>query len=251
MTWSPCLNRHLHADHHGLLADIEMAEAADQAHAVELAGLLLEAADEQHLAVGGELLVAAEGGDCLLTIGAGHPGSTRPLWKLGHDAQNRIGNPLARPAGVMPALRLRLTAAGGCASAASGAAAGRTTTWSPRAHEAQQLDGEFLDDVGGLRRRADAPRCSRWVRTASRRSICDSSCLERSINRTPRLEAALAIDGMMDEVGQRKQTEKQHQDLSRRALAPIVHGSTWGVTRAPRSVRLGPERKVHAGVKSR
>src|SRR5581483_101757 len=43
--------RRLHADHHGLLADIEMAEAADQAHAVELAGLLLEAADQQHVAV--------------------------------------------------------------------------------------------------------------------------------------------------------------------------------------------------------
>ena len=46
------LDRHLHADHDGLLADVEVAEAADQAHAVELAGLLLEAADEQHLAIG-------------------------------------------------------------------------------------------------------------------------------------------------------------------------------------------------------
>ena len=50
------VDRHLHADHHGLLADVEVAEAADQAHAVELAGLLLEAADEQHLAVGAKLL---------------------------------------------------------------------------------------------------------------------------------------------------------------------------------------------------
>src|SRR3546814_20961466 len=41
----------LHADHHGLLADVEVAEAADQAHAVHLAGLLLEAADQQHVAV--------------------------------------------------------------------------------------------------------------------------------------------------------------------------------------------------------
>ena len=39
------LQRHLHADDHRLLADIEVAEAADQAHAVELARLLLEAAD--------------------------------------------------------------------------------------------------------------------------------------------------------------------------------------------------------------
>jgi hypothetical protein len=41
----------LHADHDRFLADIEMAEAADQAHAVELARPLLEAADQQHVAV--------------------------------------------------------------------------------------------------------------------------------------------------------------------------------------------------------
>ncbi len=55
------LRGHLDPDHHGLLADIEVAEAADQAHAVELAGLLLEAADQQHLAIGVQVLVAAEG----------------------------------------------------------------------------------------------------------------------------------------------------------------------------------------------
>ena len=54
------LSRHLHADHHGFLADIEMAEPADQAHAVHLAGLLLEPADQQHLAVGLELPLLAE-----------------------------------------------------------------------------------------------------------------------------------------------------------------------------------------------
>ena len=54
------LDRHLHADHHRLLADIEVAEAADQPHAVKLAGLLLEAADQQHVAVGRELLVLVE-----------------------------------------------------------------------------------------------------------------------------------------------------------------------------------------------
>ena len=75
MTWSPSLDRHLHADHDRLLADVEVAEAADQAHAVELAGLLLEAADQQHLAVGDELLLAAEAGDRLLAVGAGHAGA--------------------------------------------------------------------------------------------------------------------------------------------------------------------------------
>ena len=44
------LERHLHADDDGFLADIEMAEAADQPHAVELAGLFLEAPDQQHVA---------------------------------------------------------------------------------------------------------------------------------------------------------------------------------------------------------
>ena len=44
-------------DHHGFLADIEVAEAADQPHAVKLARLLLEAADQQHVAVGPQQLV--------------------------------------------------------------------------------------------------------------------------------------------------------------------------------------------------
>src|SRR5437879_2594912 len=41
----------LHPDHDRLLADVEMAESGDQALAVELTGLLLEAADLQHIAV--------------------------------------------------------------------------------------------------------------------------------------------------------------------------------------------------------
>ena len=45
------LERRLHAHHHGFLADIEVAEAADQAHAVELPRLLLEAADQQHVRI--------------------------------------------------------------------------------------------------------------------------------------------------------------------------------------------------------
>ena len=60
MIWSPRLDRHLHADDDGLLADIEVTEAADIAHAVELPRLLLESADEQHLAIGVELLLATE-----------------------------------------------------------------------------------------------------------------------------------------------------------------------------------------------
>src|SRR5581483_6870890 len=47
-----------HADHDRFLADIEMAEAADQAHAVELAGFFLEPADGEHRAIGGNFVVA-------------------------------------------------------------------------------------------------------------------------------------------------------------------------------------------------
>ncbi len=43
--------RGLEPDGDGFLANIEVAETADQAEAVKLAGALLEAADQQHLAV--------------------------------------------------------------------------------------------------------------------------------------------------------------------------------------------------------
>ena len=39
------------ADHNRFLADIEMAEAADQAHAVKLAGPLFKAADQKHVVI--------------------------------------------------------------------------------------------------------------------------------------------------------------------------------------------------------
>ena len=52
--------RHLHADDDGFLADIEVAEAADRAHAVELAGLFLEAPDQQHVAQRLQLLLFCE-----------------------------------------------------------------------------------------------------------------------------------------------------------------------------------------------
>ena len=45
-------DRHLHADHHRLLTDIEVAEAADRAHAVQLTGFLLKAPDMQHFTIG-------------------------------------------------------------------------------------------------------------------------------------------------------------------------------------------------------
>jgi hypothetical protein len=52
----------LHADRDGFLTDVEVAEAADQAHAVQLAGALLEAADQQHVLVEFQKLVLADEG---------------------------------------------------------------------------------------------------------------------------------------------------------------------------------------------
>src|SRR5207247_2925019 len=51
---------HLHPDDDRLLPDIEVAEAADQAHAVHLAGALLETANQEHPREGLELLLLGE-----------------------------------------------------------------------------------------------------------------------------------------------------------------------------------------------
>ena len=54
------LQRHLHTNDDRFLADVEMAESANQSHAVHLARLLFEAADRQHGLVGGKLLILGE-----------------------------------------------------------------------------------------------------------------------------------------------------------------------------------------------
>ena len=53
-------DRHLHAGDNGLLSDIEVAKAADLSHAVKLARLLLEAADQRHVLIGAPFLFGAE-----------------------------------------------------------------------------------------------------------------------------------------------------------------------------------------------
>ena len=68
----------LHADRDGFLADVEVAEAADQAHAVELARPLLEPADEQHLAIEAEQLRP-----CRSRLVSGRFGRGRRLRTLG------------------------------------------------------------------------------------------------------------------------------------------------------------------------
>jgi 2-oxoglutarate dehydrogenase complex dehydrogenase (E1) component-like enzyme len=81
----------LDADGDGLLADVQVAEAADQAHAVELAGALLETADQHHLAIeaqqvllGGRGRVGQLGRLAGISFGGGgfrHPSS--PGWAAG------------------------------------------------------------------------------------------------------------------------------------------------------------------------
>ena len=55
----------LHAGDDGFLSDIEVAETRDLAHAVELAGFLLEPPDEEHVAVVFENFVFTRFGGCL------------------------------------------------------------------------------------------------------------------------------------------------------------------------------------------
>jgi hypothetical protein len=54
------LQRHLHADDHRFLADVEVAEAANCAHSVELTRLFLETPDQKHVAQGSQLLFSRE-----------------------------------------------------------------------------------------------------------------------------------------------------------------------------------------------
>src|ERR1700755_3094816 len=54
------LQGHLHADYDGFLPDIEVAEAADCTHAVELPRLLLKTPDQEHVAQRSKFLFPAE-----------------------------------------------------------------------------------------------------------------------------------------------------------------------------------------------
>ena len=47
----------MQADNYSFLTDIEMAETADLAHAIELAGLFLKPPDQQHIAIHGDQIV--------------------------------------------------------------------------------------------------------------------------------------------------------------------------------------------------
>jgi hypothetical protein len=81
----------LQAHGDGLLANVEVAEAPDQAHAVELAGAFLEAADEQHVAVEPEHVDIAR-----LRLGVRLPARHDPLQQLpangGREASAAVRN---------------------------------------------------------------------------------------------------------------------------------------------------------------
>ena len=89
------LGGHVDPRHHRFLADVEMAEAADQAHAVHLAGLLLETADQQHIAEGPQLLVLAELRNVRLGRGLGRFDRGR---LARHELAPRFGMPHASTA---------------------------------------------------------------------------------------------------------------------------------------------------------
>ncbi len=89
------VQRGLQADGDGFLADIQMAEAADQAQAIELAGFFLETTDQQHLPVHFEEFVLRR----LVRLGFGRPftvgdrrfGDGAYWWGgLGHDVGNLV-----------------------------------------------------------------------------------------------------------------------------------------------------------------
>ena len=62
------LQRHLDAGDDCFLTDIEVAETADQPHAVHLAGAFLETADEEHVLIGLEGFVLRQGGVAALDL---------------------------------------------------------------------------------------------------------------------------------------------------------------------------------------
>ncbi len=68
---SPSCTAAMHADDDGFLADIEVAKTADQPHAVHLAGLLFEAADQQHVAIELQHLLRREIGLGFLRVAHG------------------------------------------------------------------------------------------------------------------------------------------------------------------------------------
>ena len=214
MTWSPWPDRHLHADDHRLLADVEVAEAADQPHAVELARLLLEAADEQHVAVGGKLLLAGERRDGVLAVGAGH-GRGKPCGcGVGH-----VGLGQSRGKTVQETLRAgQPRRMHGCPAPSHSAKENPVS----RPGKAQPLDGQLLYEVGVAR--LQQPHVTLQARTrgleAGNLVLQYAGALDQTRSG---LVAAPAAGCVIGEIADRQQTAKRDQCLPPPALAPIIH----------------------------
>ena len=87
----------LDAHHHRFLPDVEVAEPADQPHAVELARLLLEPADQQHRAIGADQLLLVESGGYRGLVAPRDPGCGFGV--LDHSASPSLTHIYARPRG--------------------------------------------------------------------------------------------------------------------------------------------------------
>ncbi len=156
------LDRHLHADHDGFLADVEVAEAADEAHAVELAGLLLEAADGQHLAIGVQFLILGKGRNGELAIAVGQD-------KVSTGGRRKLTAWRRHAADVAPQHK----SAASRVPAHTKDAAGYKQTVCPRGRTAQSDLARFIEFSVGSYRRFSAPSPGRPARRnrAARRQV--------------------------------------------------------------------------------
>src|SRR5262245_7513764 len=112
-----------------------------------------------------------------------------------------------------------------------------------RPGKAQDLDGEFLNNVGitGVEQR-NVPFEAR-ARGLEARDLWlqHSGAFDQPATR---FEAAFTFNGMMGEVGQCAEADKRHQDLPGLAFAPIMHEGTrnlWGDAPARGATPVSPK----------
>src|SRR5262252_9122416 len=121
----------------------------------------------------------------------------------------------------------------------------------PRPYKPQNLDRQLLDDirVGGIEQAHLLLQAGALGLEARDLRLQLGRAFDQT---TARLKATLTNDGVIGEVAQSTDTEKRHQNLSRPALAPIVHGNTWtyfGCDARPREGPTGRWQRYRAAVK--
>src|SRR5215468_8213461 len=139
-----------------------------------------------------------------------------------HD---RIGNAPSRPAGGMARLGARLTGRR-ARRHGLGEVSGKHDDPVPGARKPQNLNRQLLNHIriGGV----DEAHLLFQAGALGLEARDLRLQLARAFDQTTaRLKATLTDDGVIGEVAQPTDTEKRHQNLSRPALAPIVHGNTW------------------------